>query len=48
VELAREMLQGQELRVEVAAGLDDGALGTDAAAIVDASWRRTPARASWC
>ena len=36
VELAREMLQGQELRVEVAAGLDDGALGTDAAAIVDA------------
>jgi len=36
VQLAREMLHGQEVRVEVAAGLDDGALGTDAAAILDA------------
>ncbi len=40
VELAREMLQGPQTAVdvalEVAAGLDDGALGTDATAILDA------------
>ena len=38
-ELGREVLQGQDVRVEVAAGLDDGALGTDAAAILDALGR---------
>ena len=36
VELAREMVAGQDVRVEVAAGLEDGGLGTDAVAIVDA------------
>jgi dihydroxyacetone kinase phosphotransfer subunit len=35
-ELGREVLQGEDVRVEVAAGLDDGALGTDAAAILEA------------
>jgi phosphocarrier protein FPr len=33
VALAREMLAGQEVRIEVAAGLDDGTFGTDAVAI---------------
>lgn len=36
VELAREMLHGQDVAIEVAAGLDDGALGTDANAILAA------------
>jgi dihydroxyacetone kinase phosphotransfer subunit len=36
VALAREMLAGQEVRVQVAAGLDDGAFGTDAVAIAEA------------
>ena len=30
------MLHGQDVRIELAAGLDDGSLGTDAAAIADA------------
>jgi PTS hybrid protein len=33
VELARQMLPGRELAIEVAAGTDDGGLGTDAVAI---------------
>jgi PTS hybrid protein len=33
VELARQMLPGRELQIEVAAGTDDGGLGTDAVAI---------------
>jgi PTS hybrid protein len=33
VELARQMLPGRELRIEVAAGTDDGGLGTDAVAV---------------
>ncbi|MEI4270654.1 dihydroxyacetone kinase phosphoryl donor subunit DhaM [Klenkia sp. LSe6-5] len=33
VELARQMLPGRELAVEVAAGTEDGGLGTDAAAV---------------
>ncbi|WP_369139303.1 dihydroxyacetone kinase phosphoryl donor subunit DhaM [Modestobacter versicolor] len=33
VELARQMLPGRELAIEVAAGTEDGGLGTDAAAI---------------
>ncbi len=36
VELARQMLAGQDVAIEVAAGLDDGAFGTDATAILDA------------
>ena len=36
VALAAEMLHGREAGIEVAAGLDDGAFGTDAVAIVDA------------
>ena len=39
VALAPEMVHGQTSRVEVAAGLDDGAFGTDAVAIVDAITR---------
>jgi len=35
-ELGREVLQGGQVRVEVAAGLDDGALGTDATAVLGA------------
>jgi PTS hybrid protein len=33
VELARQMLPGREQAIEVAAGTDDGGLGTDAVAI---------------
>ena len=33
VELARQMLPGRELSIEVASGTDDGGLGTDAVAI---------------
>ncbi|MBB3677746.1 dihydroxyacetone kinase phosphoryl donor subunit DhaM [Modestobacter versicolor] len=33
VELARQMLPGRELAIEVAAGTEDGGLGTDAVAI---------------
>jgi phosphocarrier protein FPr len=33
VELARQMLPGRPLAVEVAAGTEDGGLGTDAAAV---------------
>jgi PTS hybrid protein len=33
VELAQQMLPGRELAIEVAAGTDDGGLGTDAVAI---------------
>lgn len=33
VELARQMLPGRELTVEVAAGTEDGGLGTDAMAV---------------
>lgn len=33
VELARQMLPGRELSVEVAAGTEDGGLGTDAMAV---------------
>jgi PTS hybrid protein len=33
VTLARQMLPGRELAIEVAAGTDDGGLGTDAVAI---------------
>ncbi len=33
VELARQMLPGRELAVEVAAGTEDGGLGTDAMAV---------------
>jgi phosphoenolpyruvate-protein phosphotransferase/dihydroxyacetone kinase phosphotransfer subunit len=36
VALTREMLHGQQVRIEVAAGLDDGVFGTDATAIVAA------------
>ena len=36
VELARQMLPGRELAVEVAAGMDDGSLGTDAMAVSEA------------
>lgn len=36
VELARQMLPGREQAIEVAAGTDDGGLGTDAAAITAA------------
>jgi len=35
-ELGREVLQGGQVRVEVAAGLDDGGLGTDATAVAAA------------
>jgi multiphosphoryl transfer protein len=35
-ELGREVLQGGEVRLEVAAGLDDGGLGTDATAVLAA------------
>ena len=35
-ELGREVLQGGHVRVEVAAGLDDGGLGTDATAVLAA------------
>jgi dihydroxyacetone kinase phosphotransfer subunit len=35
-ELGREVLQGGQARVEVAAGLDDGSLGTDATAVFTA------------
>ena len=38
-ELGREVLQGGQVRVEVAAGLDDGALGTDATAVLGALQR---------
>ncbi|WP_376768556.1 PTS-dependent dihydroxyacetone kinase phosphotransferase subunit DhaM, partial [Pseudonocardia pini] len=37
--LAREMLHGDEVRIEVAAGLDADTLGTDATAIADALTR---------
>ncbi len=36
VELARQMLPGRELAVEVAAGMPDGSLGTDAMAVSEA------------
>ena len=36
VELARQMLPGRELAIEVAAGMDDGSLGTDAMAVATA------------
>lgn len=36
VALAQEMASGGEVRVEVAAGMDDGSFGTDAAAIAQA------------
>lgn len=36
VALSREMLQGQDVAIEVAAGTDDGGFGTDAAAILEA------------
>ena len=36
VELARQMLPGRELAIEVAAGTEDGGLGTDAVAISEA------------
>ncbi len=36
VALSREMLQGQDVVIEVAAGLDDGGFGTDAVAILEA------------
>lgn len=36
VELARQMLPGRELVIEVAAGMDDGSLGTDAMAVATA------------
>ncbi len=36
VALSREMLQGKDVAVEVAAGLDDGSFGTDAMAIMAA------------
>ena len=36
VTLARQMLPGSDLAVEVAAGTDDGGLGTDAVAISEA------------
>ncbi|KQS68341.1 dihydroxyacetone kinase phosphoryl donor subunit DhaM [Modestobacter sp. Leaf380] len=36
VELARQMLPGRELAIEVAAGMDDGSLGTDAVAVSEA------------
>lgn len=36
VELARQMLPGRELAIEVAAGMADGTLGTDAVAVSDA------------
>ncbi len=39
VELARQMLPGRELAVEIAAGTEDGGLGTDAAAVADAIGR---------
>src|SRR6478609_3913235 len=39
VALAAEMLHGREAPIEVAAGLDDGAFGTDAVAIQDAIGR---------
>ena len=35
-ELGREVLQGGQVRIEVAAGLDDGSLGTDATAVLAA------------
>ncbi len=35
-ELGREVMQGGQVRVEVAAGLDDGSLGTDATAVLAA------------
>jgi dihydroxyacetone kinase phosphotransfer subunit len=35
-DLGREVLQGGQVRVEVAAGLDDGSLGTDATAVLAA------------
>lgn len=35
-ELGREVLSGGQVRVEVAAGLDDGSLGTDATAVLAA------------
>ncbi len=38
-ELGREVLQGRPVRVEVAAGLDDGSLGTDATAVCAALGR---------
>lgn len=36
VELARQMLPGRELTISVAAGTEDGGLGTDAAAVSEA------------
>ena len=36
VQLAREMLHGRRLRIEIAAGLDDTTFGTDAAQILEA------------
>jgi len=38
-ELAREMVPGEEVRIEVAAGLDEHTLGTDATAIAEALTR---------
>ena len=36
VALAREMLHGRRVRIEIAAGLDDTTFGTDAGQILDA------------
>ena len=36
VALAQEMLHGKQIRIAIAAGLDDTTFGTDAAQIVDA------------
>ncbi|MQA32166.1 dihydroxyacetone kinase phosphoryl donor subunit DhaM [Modestobacter roseus] len=36
ITLAREMVTAQDVRIEVAAGTDDGGLGTDAVAISEA------------
>lgn len=36
VDLASEMVQGKGVRIEIAAGLDDGSIGTDAVAVSEA------------
>lgn len=36
VDLASEMVQGKDIRIEIAAGLDDGSIGTDAVAVSEA------------
>jgi len=48
VALAREMLHGEPVRVEVAAGLDDTTFGTDATQIMTAVEAADQDRASWC